>query len=98
MEKPCDDPVLVSARREALAVLVIWLAALSYTITYSYTHGYNRTMESLTFVMGVPDWIFWGIVVPWLVCLVVSWIFSYVFIADADLGEENEEAEEGLDV
>ncbi len=98
MPNPHDDPVLVSARREGLVVLVVWLAAMSYTIGYCYLNGYNRTIESLTFVLGIPDWIFWGIVVPWLVCVVVSWIFSYVFMTDADLGEENEEAEEGLDV
>jgi hypothetical protein len=93
-----EDPVLHSARREALVVFVIWVAALTYTVTYCYQHGYNRSLESLTFVLGVPDWIFWGIVAPWLVCVAASWLFSYVFMTDADLGQENDEAEEGLDV
>jgi hypothetical protein len=95
---PHDDPVLVSARREAVVVLVLWLAALCYTVGYCYLYGYGRSLESLTFVMGVPDWVFWGVVVPWLACLLASWGFSYLLMADADLGEENEEAEEGLDV
>jgi hypothetical protein len=98
MQQAKDDPVLISARREALAVLVLWVAALAYTVTYCYLNGYNRSLESLTFVLGVPDWIFWGILMPWLVCVAASWVFSYVFMSDADLGEENEEAEEGLDV
>jgi hypothetical protein len=98
MTPPQDDPVLVSARREALVVLAIWVAALSYTVTYCYTHGYNRSLESLTFVMGIPDWIFWGIIIPWMACLLASWLFSYVLMSDADLGAENVEAEEGLDV
>jgi hypothetical protein len=98
MPQTRDDPVLVSARREALAVLVIWLAALTYTVTYCYTHGYNRSLESLTFVMGIPDWVFWGILIPWMCCLLASWWFSYVLMSDADLGEENVEAEEASDV
>ena len=95
---PHDDPVLVSARREALVVLVLWLAALTYTVGYCYLYGYGRSLESLTFVMGIPDWVFWGVVVPWMACLLASWGFSFLLMADADLGEENEEAEEGLDV
>jgi hypothetical protein len=98
MSHPQDDPVLVSARREALLVFFIWVAALSYTITYCYTQGYNRPLESLTFVFGIPDWVFWGIIVPWMVCLLASWIFSYVLMTDADLGAENEDAEDRLDV
>lgn len=98
MASPQDDPVLVSARREGLVVLVIWLVAMGYTITYCYLHGYHRSVESLTFVLGIPDWVFWGIVAPWMICVVASWLFSYVLMTDADLGEENEEAEEGLDV
>ncbi|HEX2518613.1 MAG TPA: DUF997 family protein [Castellaniella sp.] len=98
MTPPQDDPVLVSARREALVVLAIWVAALAYTVTYCYTHGYHRSLESLTFVMGIPDWVFWGILVPWMACLLASWAFSYLLMSDADLGVENEEAEEGLDV
>jgi hypothetical protein len=98
MPPPRDDPVLVSARREALVVFVIWVAAMSYTVTYCYQHGYHRSLESLTFVMGIPDWIFWGIVTPWSICVLASWAFSYLLMTDADLGEENEESEEGLDV
>ena len=98
MQTPKDDPVLISARREAVVVLVLWVAALCYTITYCYLHGYNRSLESLTFVMGIPDWVFWGIVTPWMACLAACWFFSYVLMADADLGAENEDAEEGLDV
>lgn len=77
-----EDPLLRSARREALATLVLTLVALTYTIGYTAAFGYGRSVESLTFIGGVPDWVFWGIVVPWLVCLAASWWFSYLFIED----------------
>ena len=59
-----------SSRREAVAVMVTWLAAMVYTVGYCYLYGYNRRAESLTFVWGFPDWVFWGIVAPWAVCFV----------------------------
>ena len=39
-----------------------------------------------------------SVVAPWTACLLASWIFSYLVMTDADLGKENEETEEGLDV
>jgi hypothetical protein len=88
MSKPREDPVLRSARREALVVLATWIAALTYTITYCALLGYGRPAEELKFVLGFPDWVFWGIIAPWGVCAVVACWFSYSFMADEDLGED----------
>lgn len=87
-----EDPVLRSARREMIVTFIIFLCALSYTITYSYQHGYNRDPQSLTFVLGFPDWIFYGVICPWAVCVGLSWFFGATFCRDEDLGEEREES------
>ena len=92
MPRRPEDPVLRSSRREALVVLLVWLGAMTYTVTYCYRHGYGRALDSLTFVLGFPDWVFWGILVPWAVCLVVSWWFSASLMRDEDLGEDPDEA------
>lgn len=96
MSSPAPDPVLKSAQREAFCVLAIWLAAMGYTVPYCYFYGYNRSLESLTFVLGFPDWIFWGVVVPWSVCVLVSFWFGATFMRDEDLGEELPEQEDEL--
>lgn len=82
------DPLLRHARREAVAVFLIWLAALCYTVGYCYLYGYERKIEDLKFVLGIPDWVFWGIITPWAVCTVVSCLFSLFVMRDDDLGEE----------
>lgn len=83
-----EDPVLRNARREACLALGMWLVAMIYTITYCYLHGYGRAPESLTFVLWFPDWVFWGIVVPWGVCVTVSTIFAFFVMGDESLGED----------
>lgn len=98
MTRPAADPVLASARREAIAVFVIWLAAMAYTITYCYRHGYGRRLEDLTYVLGFPDWVFWGVVAPWLVCVAVSYAFAFWFMTDQELGEDPDEATGGAEV
>lgn len=96
MSQPTDDPVLRSARREAVVAFLVWLGAMAYTITYCYLNGYNRSPESLTFVFGFPDWVFWGIFVPWSISVVLSFYYGATFVRDEDLGEELPEQEDEL--
>src|SRR5262245_44163658 len=65
-----EDPVLISSRREALLVFLIWLLAAGYSIGVCYAWGYGRDAATLTYVLGFPDWVFWGVVVPWSACTV----------------------------
>jgi hypothetical protein len=100
-----EDPIVRSSRREALLTVAIWAATLVYTVTYCYTHGYSRgtegydrtldtSLEGMKFYFGWPDWVFWGIVLPWGVCTVLSAIFAFVFMRDAPLGPDGDEEEE----
>ena len=96
-----EDPIVRSSRREALVVLITWVCALTYTVSTCYVLGYNRPASDLKFVrlfwgIAFPDWVFWGIVFQWCICFVVSWWFSYVFMSDADLGEELQETDDVL--
>jgi hypothetical protein len=94
MKQRPEDPVLRSARREALIVFSIWLAACIYTVGFCARFGYERDPATLTFVFGIPDWVFYGIFLPWTVCTILSFIVSNFVIRDEDLGEE--QAEETL--
>jgi len=92
---PPEDPLLKSARREAAASLALTAVAVAYTVGYAAWFGYGRTGESLTFVWGFPDWVFWGIVVPWVACLAASWWFSFWFVEDDVLEQAAEAPLEG---
>ncbi len=83
------DPIYVSSRREALAVAATTTLAFLYTVIVCGWMGYGRDPKTLTFVLGFPDWIFWGIVVPWSVCVVVSLYLGATFMKDEDLGEDD---------
>lgn len=78
-------PLIKSARREALAALAIWLTATIYSVSYCTLNGYGRDPKTLTYVMGFPDWVFWGLIVPWGICTIVASLFAFVFMKDEDL-------------
>ena len=82
-----EHPLITSARREAIAAMGIWLLATIWSVGYCSAYGYRRNPASLTFVCGFPDWVFWGIVLPWGICTVVSSIFAFWFMKDEDLDE-----------
>jgi hypothetical protein len=88
-----EDPVLRSSRREAVVCFGIWLAACIYTVGYCGAYGYNLDPKTLTFIAGIPTWVFYGILLPWTVCTVVSFWVSNFFMADDDLGEEQAEVD-----
>jgi len=82
---------LASARREALLVFAIWLFACVWSLAVCYRLGYERDANTLTYVLGFPDWIFWGVVAPWSACTLLCFVLAYFVIADEDLGEEQAE-------
>lgn len=86
-----DDPVLVSARREAWLVFTIWFLTCLWVLTVCYRFGYERDAATLTYVLGFPDWVFWGVVAPWIVCTALCFVLAYFVIRDEDLGEEQPE-------
>lgn len=95
-----EDPIVSSSRREALAFVALWTATLAYTVGYCFKHGYNRpldtSLDGMTFVYGWPDWVFYGVVAPWLLCTVISVVFALFIMSDAPLGEELEQNEDLL--
>ena len=92
-----EDPVVRSSRREALITGATFLAALAWTIGYCSIYGYGRKAdETLKFVLGMPDWVFWGVVFPWGASALFSTYFGTRVMGDEDLGAEPPPEEEGL--
>ncbi len=88
------DPLVHSSIREAILVTGIWLAAAIWSISVCYTMGYHRAADDLKLVLGFPDWIFWGVVIPWTTCTIVSIVFGLIFVRDGDLGKDIEDADD----
>jgi hypothetical protein len=83
--------ILESSRREALFVAGVWVTACLYTLGVCGLLGY-RTHPAAppALVMGIPEWAFWGVMVPWTVVLALTVWFALRVMRDVDLGEERE--------
>lgn len=70
------------SRREALLILLSWAALMVWTVGYSWHEGTDRATSELSVVFGLPKWVFWGVVVPWMAALVFSIGFALFYMED----------------
>lgn len=87
------DPTFRNARREAIVILAAWLACLIWSLSVSIGLGYGAVDGPIDTVLGIPAWVFWGIVVPWLAADVFALWFCFAFMANDELGELDEPEE-----
>ena len=89
------DPVFIHSRREAAVIFLIWLLAFAWVVPYSYLNGYGEPAEGETvpLIWGIPSWLFFGVVVPWLVADILTLWFCFGFMKDDDLEPVAEESQ-----
>jgi hypothetical protein len=93
MPEPAD-PLLRNARRELLFIVALWAVALVWTVGVSYALGYGRPADQIKLILGMPDWVFFGVLLPWLFCSAATLWFGLRLMADDDLGREKAEGQD----
>ena len=90
------DPVFIHSRREAVVIFCVWLAALLWAVPFCYLNGYGQSVDPSTFptVLGIPAWLFWGILAPWLAADAVTIWFCFFYMQDDDLSKAGDAADE----
>ena len=91
-----EQQLLRHARREGLVIMAVWAVALAWSVGAGYVLGYDPQRE-IGLILGMPDWVFWAVVLPWGLILLFSAWFCFAFMADDDLGRDPEEREGGHD-
>jgi hypothetical protein len=86
-----EQQLLRHARREGLLIMAVWALALAWSVGVGYVLGYRRAADEIGLVLGMPDWVFWSVVLPWGLVLLFSVWFCFFFMADDDLGRDPEE-------
>jgi hypothetical protein len=86
-----EQQLLRHARREGLVIMAVWALALVWSVTSGYLLGYGRDAAEVGLILGIPDWVFWSVVLPWGLCLLFSVWFCFGYMADDDLGHDPDE-------
>ena len=87
------DPVFLHSRREAILIASAWAVGLVWAVPYCYLNGYGLPPGDVGTTFGIPTWLFWGILIPWIAAdLFTAWFCFFYFVED-DLGEDQAGAE-----
>lgn len=100
-----EDPLLRSSRREMRVALIFWAVFATWVVGAGKWLAYQKLEdgELIQTVMGVPSWVFWVVVLPWIVATVFTIGFATFYMKDHDLENEGlplsselDEPEEGV--
>lgn len=72
-------------------MLVTWVVFLVWTLTYNGTQAFDMEKSGIDPIWGMPRWVFFGILVPWIVGVVLTFWFATFFMKDTNLIDVEEE-------
>lgn len=85
--------------RETVVIVIGWLVFLIWTATVCSLGWDGENEKEVVTVMGLPRWVFFGVVLPWIAACGFTFWFTMFFMEDTDLdpdrSEEEEEAQTG---
>lgn len=86
------DPVYLHARKEAVLILAVWFLALLWTLPMSYFNGFESQVdiEQVSFIFGMPKWVFWGIGLPWMMANLITIWFCFFYFSEDDLDPQQD--------
>lgn len=92
------DPVFLNSRKEARAAFLAWVVALLWAVPVCYCLGFKTGVDStnVSMVLGIPTWVFWGIVFPWLVADVATTWICFKVMKNDDLGITADESDASI--
>ena len=72
---------LKEAGLAAAIFLIAFLGCTCVIAMLGYPSPGDRPPEP-ALIWGIPEWVFWGLFVPWLVLVGVTWWFAFFFLRD----------------
>jgi hypothetical protein len=82
------DPVYQNSKRETFWILLIWAAFALWVVGVAGWLGFDSDPNApVKTVWGFPDWVFWGIAIPWLGANIVIIYFANKVMKDDPLSD-----------
>ena len=73
-------------------LLVAFLVFLAWTVGVAKWLGYGTDPRIIDArVWGLPSWVFWSVLVPWLAATLFTFWFAWFFMKNDDLGQADDE-------
>jgi hypothetical protein len=86
-----EDPLLRSARREMKVAVVFWVVCAGWSIGMGKLLAFRKLPDGagVDMILGMPSWVFWVVMFPWILAIVFTLWFALRFMKDHDLLAES---------
>ena len=74
--------------RETLVIIGAWAFFMAWT-AIACSLGWKEGEEVET-LFGLPRWVFFGVILPWIAACGFTWWFTMCFMKDTDLNPDSE--------
>lgn len=91
MADPADRS-LERAHLETVIMVAIFFVCLLWTLGYCGLAGYGEKADPESTTLGMPTWIFVGVLVPWVLASIATVVFSLRFMTDDEPSEGRPDA------
>lgn len=61
----------------ATMIYILLSCAISYVL------GYNKTVEEISIIWGIPSWVLFGVIIPWVLMVLLTAYYGF-FIMEGD--------------
>lgn len=90
-DKQKVDAVFSASVGELKWILIAWVGSCLWVVGYCVAFGYEVDPENLQLVGGMPSWVFWGVLLPWIVATAFTVWFAMFGMIDQPLPERPDE-------
>ena len=80
---------ITAARRELIYILIAWTVSMVWVIGFSKFHAYPDDPSEIRLMMGLPEWVLWGVALPWVAATSFTMWFALAVMRDFDLESED---------
>ena len=79
------------SRKEAIWILFIWVGIAMWVLGYSALYVYPKDPSTMRLTFGLPTWVVWGILLPWILATMITIWFCLFVMEDHENGACDDE-------
>ncbi|QDT13261.1 DUF997 domain-containing protein [Planctomycetes bacterium K23_9] len=83
-----SDAIYQRSLSELKWILIAWAISCTWVVGYCFVFGYEVDPANLDLVIGMPAWVFWGVLLPWCLSTAFTIWFSLFQMTDQPLPQE----------
>ncbi len=76
------------AQRELRFQLTTWAVFAAWVTGWCGANAFDARSADVTTTLGMPDWVLWGIAVPWVIAFAVTVWFATRVMQDTELVDD----------